>query len=231
MARPANGVLECDILERVRAEVERACAAPDNSFGYGIWTHHIVTVVRFGRLLSERLGADPKIVELAALLHDYAGIRDAALVPEHHRLGDAVGGGCWARGITQRCEWGPFNTASSATGPAGLGAADTRGALHAERVDRNMDVILDLVVNHTSSAHPWFVRAEVGDARYRAFYSFRDDDPGWRGLGGPAWHPSGEGYYLGLFWSEMPDLNFRNPEVERALEAGVQAAWVTADTV
>ena len=83
--------------------------------------------------------------------------------------------------------------------------------------ERDMDVILDLVVNHTSSAHPWFVQAEAGDARYRDFYSFSETDPGWQGLGGPAWHPSGDDYYLGLFWSEMPDLNLRNPVVEREM--------------
>lgn len=72
-------------LEAIRAVVERACAAPTNAFGYGIWTHHIVFVVRFGRELSLALGADAEIVELAALLHDYAGIKDVRLEPEHHR--------------------------------------------------------------------------------------------------------------------------------------------------
>lgn len=81
------------VLEAVRTEVERACAAQANAFGYGIWTHHIVTVVGFGRELSERLGADAEIVELAALLHDLAGIRDVRLAPEHHRHGaDAARG-------------------------------------------------------------------------------------------------------------------------------------------
>jgi len=83
---------------------------------------------------------------------------------------------------------------------------------------RGMEVILDLVVNHTSSLHPWFEAAEAGSARYRDFYSFRDENPGWRGLGGPAWHPSGDDYYLGLFWSEMPDLNYRNPAVLREMQ-------------
>ncbi len=84
--------------------------------------------------------------------------------------------------------------------------------------DRDMDVILDLVVNHTSSQHPWFKQAKAGDAEYRDFYSFRGENPGWQGLGGPAWHPSGDAYYLGLFWSEMPDLNFRNPAVLREMQ-------------
>lgn len=72
-------------LETVRAVVEQACAAPTNTFGYGIWTHHIVSVVHFGRELSARLGADAEVVELAALLHDLAGIKDVRLTDDHHR--------------------------------------------------------------------------------------------------------------------------------------------------
>lgn len=89
----------------------------------------------------------------------------------------------------------------------------------AEAHERGMDVILDLVINHTSSQHPWFRRAEEGDPKYRDYYSFRAEDPGWNGLGGSAWHPAAEGsYYLGLFWSEMPDLNYRNPAVLREMQ-------------
>ncbi len=85
--------------------------------------------------------------------------------------------------------------------------------------ERGIDVILDLVVNHTSSQHPWFLQAEAGNPKYRRFYNFSETDPGWRGLGGPAWHEAPDGsYYLGLFWSEMPDLNYRNPAVMREME-------------
>ena len=71
----------------MRDLVEGACAAPTNAFGYGIWTHHIVWVEQYGLELAQVLGADPLTVQLAALLHDYAGIKDAALAPEHHRHG------------------------------------------------------------------------------------------------------------------------------------------------
>jgi HD superfamily phosphodiesterase len=75
------------LVEALRAEVKRACKAPTNAFGYGIWSHHIVHVVAHGRALSATLGADAEIVEVAALLHDYAGIKDACLAPEHHLHG------------------------------------------------------------------------------------------------------------------------------------------------
>ena len=74
-------------LETVRAVVEAACWAEANRFGYGIWPHHILVVVRYGHELSAITGADAEIVELAALLHDYAGIKDVALEPQHHLRG------------------------------------------------------------------------------------------------------------------------------------------------
>ena len=68
----------------VAALVRAACARPTNIFGYGIWTHHIMQVVHYGKLLARLCGADEEIVELAALLHDYAGVKDEALYAEHH---------------------------------------------------------------------------------------------------------------------------------------------------
>lgn len=72
------------LIDAVGRLVEDACAADTNVFGYGIWTHHIVRVVENGRRLAPMFGADPEIVELAALLHDYASVKDVALYPEHH---------------------------------------------------------------------------------------------------------------------------------------------------
>ncbi len=73
--------------QQIRAIVEEACKKETNIFGYGIWTHHIVYVVQYGKLLAEQLGADAEIVELAALLHDYASIKDEALYRDHHLHG------------------------------------------------------------------------------------------------------------------------------------------------
>ena len=73
--------------QQIRAIVEEACKKETNIFGYGIWTHHIVYVVQYGKLLAEQLGADAEIVELAALLHDYASIKDESLYRNHHLHG------------------------------------------------------------------------------------------------------------------------------------------------
>lgn len=71
-------------IERI---VEDACKRDSNAFGYGIWSHHIVHVVKYAKQLAEKLGADSEIVEIAALLHDYAGIKDSRLEEEHHVYG------------------------------------------------------------------------------------------------------------------------------------------------
>ena len=72
---------------------------------------------------------------------------------------------------------------------------------------RNIDVIIDLVINHTSSLHPWFLAAleEIESGRephYRNFYNFVEE------RSGSGFHPTVGGlYYEAHFWSEMPDLN------------------------
>jgi glycosidase len=96
-------------------------------------------------------------------------------------------------------------------------------ALLAEAHALGIRVILDFVPNHTARAHPWFQAALAGDARYRPWYRFREDDPGWVGLGGPAWHRTAEDdHYLGLFWSGMPDLNHEHPPVREAMREAMR---------
>jgi uncharacterized protein len=72
------------VIKKVEQIVEDACTHDTNVFGYGIWVHHILHVVNIGKKLAKRFNADPEIVEIAALLHDYAGIKDHSLHKEHH---------------------------------------------------------------------------------------------------------------------------------------------------
>jgi alpha-glucosidase len=87
-------------------------------------------------------------------------------------------------------------------------------------------LILDLVLNHTSDQHPWFLesRSSLTDPK-RDWYIWRDgveDGPpnNWNStFGGPAWEYdalTGQ-YYYHFFFKEQPDLNWRNPEVKRAM--------------
>ncbi|MFF5290294.1 glycoside hydrolase family 13 protein [Paractinoplanes globisporus] len=87
-------------------------------------------------------------------------------------------------------------------------------------------VVVDLVPNHTSSAHPWFQAALAGDKEARARYIFRDapdrEKPnGWQSVfGGSAWTQAPDGsWYLHLFDAEQPDLDWTNPEVVAEFES------------
>ena len=85
--------------------------------------------------------------------------------------------------------------------------------LLAEAGKRGIRVIIDLVLNHTSSEHPWFLAAKQGDPQYRDYYIWEDTNPATIGPWGQrVWHAAGDGgYYYGLFWEGMPDLNYWNP--------------------
>ncbi|MBN2258222.1 MAG: hypothetical protein JW704_10410 [Anaerolineaceae bacterium] len=79
---------------------------------------------------------------------------------------------------------------------------------------RGTRVILDLVINHTSVRHPWFVASQDPASPYRDWYRWSDEGPGgYYEDGRVVWHSLGEDYYYGFFWSGMPDLNFSNEEV------------------
>ena len=83
---------------------------------------------------------------------------------------------------------------------------------------RGIRVIVDLVMNHTSNAHPWFLDSQNPDSDKREWYIWADENPGYRGPDGQVvWHNNPSGYYYGIFWSGMPDLNYENPDVTAAM--------------
>lgn len=79
---------------------------------------------------------------------------------------------------------------------------------------RGIHVIMDLVINHTSSSHPFFQSAQDPDSPFRNWYIWGDGQPPMAGaFGGSAWREAPSGLYYGYFGEGMPDLNFANPEV------------------
>jgi alpha-glucosidase len=99
--------------------------------------------------------------------------------------------------------------------------------LLAEVHKRDMKMILDLVPNHTSDQHPWFLESRASrDNPRRDWYIWKDaledgsPPNNWLAVfGGSAWEwdePTGQ-YYYHAFLKEQPDLNWRNPEVQQAM--------------
>ncbi len=73
-----------DIIKKLAKIVERTCRRKTNYFGYGAWSHHIVSVVKYAKILARKLKADEEICEIAALLHDYASVLKKEWYPQHH---------------------------------------------------------------------------------------------------------------------------------------------------
>jgi trehalose synthase len=100
--------------------------------------------------------------------------------------------------------------------------------------DRGIRVIVDLVVNHTSDTHPWFVQARKSrDNPYRDYYVWRDspprkkEEPVFPDVEDSLWEldeKTGQ-YYLHHFYSFQPDLNITNPEVRDEV-AKIMGFWL-----
>lgn len=105
-----------------------------------------------------------------------------------------------------------------------FGTMDDMDELIEQARQRNIRIIMDLVVNHTSDEHPWFIEARKGrDNPYRDYYIWRDPVNGRvpnslrSTFSGSAWEldeASGQ-YFLHLFSRRQPDLNWENPKVRQ----------------
>lgn len=92
---------------------------------------------------------------------------------------------------------------------------------------RDLRIVMDLVVNHTSDEHPWFIESKKSrDNPYRDYYIWRNPGAGigapnnWGAcFGGSAWEYDGTTgmYYLHLFSKKQPDLNWDNPRVRKSV--------------
>ncbi|TGE17353.1 alpha-amylase family glycosyl hydrolase [Hymenobacter elongatus] len=84
---------------------------------------------------------------------------------------------------------------------------------------RGIKVIIDLVLNHSSSQHPWFQQsASSPTSSYRDWYRWSATNPAYSGpWGQTVWHQRNGQYYYGIFYDGMPDLNWQNPQLKAAM--------------
>ena len=99
--------------------------------------------------------------------------------------------------------------------------------LVSEAHKRKINIILDLVLNHTSDQHKWFIESRKSvDNPYHDWYLWCDPNPNggkpnnWQSVfGGSGWEYDANlnRYYYHMFYKEQPDLNWRNPDVRKAM--------------
>ncbi|MGO8870028.1 MAG: alpha-amylase family glycosyl hydrolase [Acidimicrobiales bacterium] len=136
--------------------------------------------------------------------------------------------------VSPNADWG-YDVADYLAVDPDLGRSDDVDRLIAEAGRRGIRVVLDLVPNHTSDRHPWFLDARSSkEARHRHWYVWADPSPdgsppnNWvSSFGGPAWtlDPVTDQYYLHNHLPEQPDLNWWNEEVAEEFD-GILAAWL-----
>ena len=111
-----------------------------------------------------------------------------------------------------------------------FGDMDDFERLLSELHDRDIRLILDMVLNHTSDEHEWFRKSRHEEDGYEDYYHWVEGDPdqppnNWTsGFGGPAWtyDDTRDAWYLHLFHEKQPDLNWRNPEVRQEMHDVVE---------
>ena len=106
-----------------------------------------------------------------------------------------------------------------------FGTIEDFKTLITEAHKRNIKIILDMVFNHTSDTHPWFVKGIAGTKPFDEYYMIKtqikmSDYPGNAG-----WHGKNSKMYFGGFWNEMPDLNAES-ELVRAELRTVLDFWM-----
>lgn len=106
------------------------------------------------------------------------------------------------------------------------GTLDDMKHLITEAKQRGIKIVMDLVMNHTSDQHPWFIAAADKNSPYRDYYIWKDAHRSLTGKHRPPnnwlsyftgsawkWHEQSGQYYLHLFGEHQPDLNFHNLKV------------------
>ena len=107
-----------------------------------------------------------------------------------------------------------------------FGTLDDMRTLIQEGKKRGIGIMMDLVLNHSSDQHPWFLKAKADkESPYHDYYVWRDGTPdrypnGMQSVfGGPAWEwvPELGQYYFHQFAPQQPDLNWENPALRREI--------------
>lgn len=126
--------------------------------------------------------------------------------------------GIWLMPIMQSTSYHGYDTTDYYAVEDDFGTNEDFRELMKQAHARGIRVIVDLVLNHSSSSHPWFIDAKKPGSDYEDWYIWSKHNPGYKGPWGQrVWHESEGRWYFGAFSSRMPDLNYRNPAVTKEM--------------
>jgi alpha-amylase len=135
---------------------------------------------------------------------------------------DSLGASCiWLMPVAASPSYHGYDVSDYYRVEPAYGTNDAFKRLMQEAHHRGIAVLVDMVLNHTSSEHPWF-RAALRDTAspHRSWYRFSPASLGKGPWGGEAWHksPVRDEYYYGVFWSGMPDPDYHTPAVREEMK-------------
>ncbi len=133
-------------------------------------------------------------------------------------------GAIWLTPFTDGASYHLYDVTDYLNVDPALGTLEDFELLEKEAEARNIDIYMDLVINHTSSKHPWFLEAKQNvvngtcdkEGSKCDWYNFSQESGNGKSALGGGW------YYEALFWSEMPDLNLDNEEVRSEIKKIVE---------
>lgn len=127
--------------------------------------------------------------------------------------------GIWLMPVTESPSYHGYDVVDYREIERDYGTNEDFNQLIAEAHKRGIAVIVDLVMNHTSTRHPWFLDAKTPGSEHDDWYIWRIEKPDYRGpWGQQVWYRAGDRYYYSLFCDCMADLNYENPEVTEAMD-------------
>jgi alpha-amylase len=158
---------------------------------------------------------------------DGDGIGDlAGATSKLEYLADLGIGGVWLMPVAESPSYHGYDVTDYTAVEPDYGDEGALKAFVAAAHERGILVIVDFVINHTSSDHPWFKDALEGGP-HRDWYVWSETDLGWPAVAGPSpWHETDAGdYFYGAFSDRMPDLNLRNSDVTAEIDR-IAGVWL-----
>lgn len=190
------------------------------------WWNGAIFYQVFVRSFSDSSGgplANDGIGDIQGLIDKLDYLNDGKRDPD--AKGESLGiTAIWLMPIMESPSYHGYDTTDYYRVEPDYGTNDDFKRLADECKKRGIRLIIDYVPNHHSNQHDWFRRALEPKSKFHDWYIWSDKEPNWKGpWNQKVWHriakPDGTPiYYYGLFSHTMPDLNFRNPEVDAELK-------------